>query len=331
MPETPPRPRSVTLGCLYGGIGGVMTAILMFEALSSWGSIEMQEALNKSLADVGLKTNIDDLLPTLRWFAIALLIAAIAAAVFSVFAARGDQTSRIGLTVLAVAGGVISMFAGVAGLFAVAISILIVFLLWNEPARSWFAVVNGKVPLQLGAAPALGVAGPVQPSAPTNQPAGAVAPPPYVPAQAAPTTQPGAMPKPVKIALLTAGIGSFIGASLSALLLLVLVVLRDEIVAQYRVSPMLAEQVKTSGISPSQLVTVVTGVMALWLVVSILTLAAAALAATRRRSGWLALLIATLVTAGAAAIGLPLGLIWLLGAIVVIVQLTRPEAKAWFQ
>ena len=94
---------------------------------------------------------------------------------------------------------------------------------------------------------------------------------------------------------------------------------------------MLAKQIETSGVSASQLVTLVTAVMALWLATSLLTLAAVAFAATGKKAGRWVLLTATLVTAGAAAIGLPLGLIWLLGAIVVIVQLTRPEAKAWFQ
>ncbi len=301
----------------------------MFETLASWGSIEMQEALESTLESAGVKANIDQLLPTLRLFAFAMLVAAIAATVFAVFTAKGHQPSRVGLSALAVLAAMVSLFAGVAGLFMVAICGLILFLLWNEPARIWFAVVNGKVPLELKAQPSLGAMPPAGQSPDQAAPGVVhVAPPAFDPV--AHVAASGAMPSPVRLALLIAGIGSLFGAALSGLVLAVLVGLRDEVVKQYENSPMLSEQLGAAGLNASQLVSLATGIFAMWLIVSVLSLGAVAWAATSKRSGWWALIVMMVITCGVAAVGLPLGLIWLIAAIAVIVQLTRPEAKAWF-
>ncbi len=335
-----PRPRSVTLGCIYGGLGGILATITLIETLQGWGSLEMQEALVSGLRQVGAEANVDALLPTLRWVVMALLVAAIAATVFSFHAARGHQASRVGLTVLAALAGVIFAFAGVAGLLPTIMAALIIYLLWSAPARQWFAVVNGRTPLSLGAEPSVS-AGPPAPRPPVYDPAqypDHPAPPSVAPQgagvqQPAPYATPGpaGRPRPVTLALAISGVGALFGLFGSGLVLLALVAMRDEVVRQYGSNDLLKGQLDSAGLTAEQMVTIGTWLFAAWTLVSLAGVAATAWAATGRASGWWALLIVSVLTAASAAIGLPLGLLWIVGAIVVIVQLTRPETKAWFR
>lgn len=335
-----PRPRSVTLGCVYGGLGGALTAVVLFETLQGWGSIEMQEALRRSLDQVGADVDLDALLPTLRWAVMGLLVAAIAATVFAFYAARGHQASRIGLTVLAALAGVTFVFSGVAGLLPAIVSALVVYLLWSAPAREWFAVVNGRTPLSLGAEPSVPAGAPAPPSfapvAPHRQEQqGAVPPPPaydpaHYPEHAAAAPVAG-RPRPVTLALVLSAAGHAMGAALSGLAVLILLALRDDVVAQYESNEFLRRQLDSAGLTAEQMVTFGAGLFGAWAVVSLLGLAATAWAALRRPAGWWALLVMSVLAAGVAAFGLPVGLVWIVGAIVVIVHLSRPEAKAWFR
>lgn len=333
-----PRPRSVTLGCVYGGLGGALTSVVLFETLQGWGSIEMQEALRRSLDQVGADVDLDALLPTLRWAVMGLLVAAIAATVFAFYAARGHQASRIGLTVLAALAAVTFVFSGVAGLLPAVLSALVVYLLWSAPAREWFAVVNGRTPLSLGAEPSVPAgAAPTSfaPVAPHRQYEQSAVPPPpaYDPAQypehaVAPVA---GRPRPVTLALVLSAAGHAVGAALSGLVVLILLALRDDVVAQYESNEFLRRQLDSAGLTAEQMVTFGAWLFGAWAVVSLLGLAATAWAAMRRPAGWWALLVMSVLAAGVAAFGLPVGLVWIVGAIVVIVQLSRPEAKEWFR
>ncbi|SKB07847.1 hypothetical protein [Aeromicrobium choanae] len=336
-----PRPRSVTLACVYGGLGGVLATVALYEALAGWGSIEVQEALRQGLEPLGADP--DAVLPTLRWVVMALLVGSIAATVFSFFTARGHQSSRIGLSVLAGLGAAGFLATGVAGLLPAILGLLIVYLLWTAPAREWFAVMNGRTPLSLGTAPSVPSAPTPftpagQPGAPGQpaQPGQPVQPPPYDPAQHATVPQPGALPpggrpRPVGLALLISGIAYLVGALGSGVVLLALVALRDEVTKQYEQNDLLQRQLDSAGITAGEMVTLGTWLFGGWLVISLLGLGATAWAASGAPTGWWALVVVSVVTAGFAALGLPVGLVWILGAIVVIVQLSRPEAKAWFR
>ena len=330
-----PRPRSVTLACVYGGLGGILAAFSLYGTLQNWGSIEIQESLRSSLEPVG--ADADAILPILRWICMGLLVAAIAATVFSFYASRGHQASRIGLTVLAGLAALGFLLTGVGGLLPAILGILVVYLLWTAQAREWFAVVNGRTPLSLGTTPSVPPAGAAQGSAPAPSTAfSGSQPPPYDPAQhaqysqqvAAPVTQ--GRPRPVTVALLVSGIGSLIGAMASGLVLLALVAMRDEVIKQYEQNELLRDQLESAGVTATQMVTLGSWLFGGWLVVSLLGLAATVWAASGHRLGWWALVVASVVTAGSAAVGLPVGIVWMLGAIVVIFQLSRPEAKAWF-
>ncbi|MBA4607780.1 hypothetical protein H1W00_04750 [Aeromicrobium sp. Marseille-Q0843] len=333
-----PRPRSVTLACVYGGLGGILAAVALYEVLAGWGSIEVQDGLRQVLEPTGADP--DAVLPTLRWVIMALLVGAIAATVFSFYAARGHQSSRIGLSVLAGIGAAGFLASGVAGLLPAILGLLIVYLLWTAPAREWFAVMNGRTPLSLGTAPSVPSA-PTQfpPPGPANQPVQPgqpVQPPPYDPAQHATVPHSGAVPaggrpRPVGLALLISGIAYLVGALGSGVVLLALVGLRDEVTAQYEQNDLLQRQLDSAGITAGEMVTLGTWLFGGWLVLSLVGLAATAWAASGAPLGWWALVVVSVVTAGFAALGLPVGLVWILGAIVVIVQLSRPEAKAWFR
>ncbi|MFO6452594.1 MULTISPECIES: hypothetical protein [unclassified Aeromicrobium] len=334
-----PRPRSVTLACVYGGLGGVLATFALYETLANWGSIEVQEALRSGLEPLGADPSA--VLPTLRWIVMGLLVCAIAATVFSFYAARGHQQSRIGLSVIAGLGAVTFLATGAAGILPAVLGSLIVYLLWSAPARQWFAVVNGRTPLSLGTEPSVSgapaefrPAGQQPPGQPGAQPS-AVQPPPYDPAQHAGLPQqpvaPAGRPRPVGLALLIAGIGSLLGAMGSGLVLLALVAMRDQVIAQYDDNDLLRGQLDSAGVSAEQMVTIGTWLFGSWLLVSVLGLVATAWAASGAPAGWWALLVVSVLTAGTAALGLPVGLLWILGAIVVIVQLSRPEAKEWFR
>ncbi|MTB88567.1 hypothetical protein H9L21_13685 [Aeromicrobium senzhongii] len=330
-----PRPRSVTLACVYGGLGGILAAFSLYGTLQNWGSIEIQESLRSSLEPIG--ADADEILPILRWICMGLLVAAIAATVFSFYASRGHQASRIGLTVLAGFAAVGFLLTGVGGVLPAILGILVVYLLWTAQAREWFAVVNGRTPLSLGTTPSVPTAGAAQGSAPapTSAPGGPQ-PPPYDPTQHPQHIQQitvpvaGARPRSVTVALLVSGIGSLIGAAASGLVLLALVAMRDEVVKQYEQNDLLRDQLKSAGVTATEMVTLGSWLFGGWLVVSLLGLVATAWAASGHRLGWWALVVASVVTAGSAALGLPVGIVWMLGAIVVIFQLSKPEAKAWF-
>lgn len=338
MSETAPRPRSVTLACVYGGLGGVLTTVVLAQTLSGWGSLEMQETLRSSLEQVGASVDLDTILPVLRWAVLAMLVGAIAAAVFAVYAARGHQASRIGLSVLAGLAAITFTFAGVSGLVPAVFAAIVLYLLWNRPARHWYAVVNGRTPLSLGAAPSVAAPPALGPTQVSPTPAGPTPtgpqPPPYDPAQhagiaAGPVA--GPRPRPVRIALAVAGLGSLIGAGLSGLFLLAVLLLRDQIVAQYAESDLLRKELDSAGMSAEQLVTLGTGIFAAWFVVSVCGIVATVWAASGRRSGWWALVVVSVLTAGVAALGLPIGAVWIVGAIIVVAQLARVESKAWFR
>lgn len=325
-----PRPRSVTLGCVYGGLGGLLSTILLFEVLQGWGSLEMQEAIDASLTQLGADVGVDALLPTLRWVVMGLLVASIAATVFAFYAARGHQASRIGLSLLSGFAAVTFVLSGVAGLLPALLAGLVVYLLWSAPAREWFAVVNGRTPVSLGAAPTVRPGpGPTAPPGPGTAP-GTVAPPPYDPVQHAHHVVAPARPRPVTLALSVAGIGSALGTAACGLVLAALVLFRDDVVRQYGENDMLARQVENAGMTPAQLVDVGTWLFAAWFAVSVLGLLATLWALGRRPAARWALLAVSVLTAGVAVLGVPIGLLWLVGSIVVIVQLMRPEAKEWF-
>ncbi|WP_269305104.1 hypothetical protein [Aeromicrobium sp. HA] len=329
-----PRPRSVTLACVYGGLGGVLATVALYETLANWGSIEVQEALRSGLEPLGADPSA--VLPTLRWIVMGLLVCSIAATVFSFYAARGHQQSRIGLSVIAGLGAVTFLATGAAGILPAVLGSLIVYLLWSAPARQWFAVVNGRTPLSLGTEPSVsGAPAEFRPTPQSSAGQLAVQPPPYDPAQHAGLPQqpvaPAGRPRPVGLALIIAGLGSLFGALGSGLVLLALVAMRDQVIAQYDDNDLLRGQLDTAGISAEQMVTIGTWLFGSWLVVSVLGLVATAWAASGGPMGWWALIVVSVLTAGIAALGLPVGLLWILGAIVVIVQLSRPEAKEWFR
>jgi hypothetical protein len=88
---------------------------------------------------------VDDVIRTWRWSLTAAAVLAVAAVVFSVYASRGDQVSRVALTVvvpLMVLPAVVSGWSLVPALLAVGA----VVLLWVSDSRAWFEALRGGPP-----------------------------------------------------------------------------------------------------------------------------------------------------------------------------------------
>ena len=77
-----PRPRVVTLACVFVGFSAFLLLLDLIQALSSWGTIEMQDALQPALTalnDRGLDVTMGELLGTLRWIGLVCVLLLVAA------------------------------------------------------------------------------------------------------------------------------------------------------------------------------------------------------------------------------------------------------------
>ena len=114
-----PRPPAVTLACVFVGFSAFVLLLSLVQTLSEWGTIEMQNGLEPTLTTLrerGFDLSMGELLGTLRWVGLVCVLVLVAAVVFAVYAARGDQVSRIGSTALAVLTGLLLVPFGWLGL-----------------------------------------------------------------------------------------------------------------------------------------------------------------------------------------------------------------------
>ena len=325
-----PRPRVVTLACLFVGVSSLLLLLYLIQALGDWGSIEMQDALQPTLEnmqDAGADMTMGELLATLRWAGMGSVILLVAAMVFAVYAARGDQVSRIGTTVLAVLIGLLNVPLGVFGVVQALFLFFAAWALWSPDARQWFAARQAPA----GAAPP-GLVGPRR----TDPPAQQDAPPanPWAaPVQSAPTVEAPARPalgthRPP--AVLAAGLVTVIGSSLvgglSALYLVVYGFARDEYVQIVKDGPA-ADWFSAAELDDGMRA-------AFWGCLVMLPLAAAGLAAglsllARLPAGRAATLALAWITAAGGVVLVPFGLLGTGAAVAVIVLLNRDESRAW--
>ena len=87
---------------------------------------------------------------------------------------------------------------------------------------------------------------------------------------------------------------------------------------------------RSSGIDADELIDLLRISSTVWLALSAAGLAAALAAARRVAAGAVALQVVCAVTIAVSAFFLPLGVVTAGAAIVVLVQLRRPEARAWY-
>jgi hypothetical protein len=325
-----PRPRVVTLACLFVGVSAFLLLLYLIQLLSDWGSIEMQDALQPGLSqmqDRGLDMSMGELLATLRWIGLGAVLLLVAAVVFAVYAVRGDQVSRVGTTVLAVLIGLLNVPLGLFGVLQALFLFFAAWALWSPDARQWYSARRAPA----GAAPS-GLAGPVRSDTPTQQ----VEPPanPWAAgAQGAPTIEAPAPAERITHrppAVLAAGLVTVIGSSLvgglSALYLVMYGFARDEYVQIAKAGPA-ADWFSAAELEDGMRA-------AFWVCLVMLPLAVAGLAAglsllARLPAGRAATLALAWITAAGGVVLVPFGLLGTGAAVAVIVLLNRDESRAW--
>ncbi len=136
-----PRPRGVSAACLLLGTGAVVLLVATLATVASLDSAQMTEELERLQADEQVPASLDvaTLRDYLRWVASGLAVACVPTLVFAVHAARGDQTSRVALSVLALLGGLVVALAGPAGIVAALVVVVCVAALWTPDSRAWYA------------------------------------------------------------------------------------------------------------------------------------------------------------------------------------------------
>jgi hypothetical protein len=326
-----PRPRVVTLACLFAGVSALLLLLYLIQALGDWGSIEMQDALQpglNQLQDRGVEMTMGQLLATLRWLALGAVLLLVATVVFAVYAVRGDQVSRIGTTVLAVLIGLLNVPLGLAGVLQAFFLFFAAWALWSPDARQWYAARQAPA----GKALPPGLEGPMR-SDPPEQRAEPQSNPWAAPAQNVPTVEAPAPPvrrthRPP--AVLAAGLVTVIGSSLvggfSALYLIFYGFAGDELVKRMNDGPF--ADWFTAGELEDRLR------FLFWVYLAILPLTVAGLAAglsllARLPAGRAATLVLAWVAAIAGVLMMPVGLLGTGAAVAVIVLLNRDESRAW--
>ena len=314
-----PRPPVVTLACVFVGFSAFVLLLELIQALSEWGTIEMQDGLQPTLTTLserGYELTMGELLGTLRWVGLVCVLVLVAAIVFAVYAARGDQVSRIGITVLAVVTGMLLLPFGWLGLLQAVFLIGAAVILWSPDARQWYAAQHASAGTDTTDGDSEPAANPW--AAPAQNVPTAEAP--------APPVRRTHRPRAVLAAGLVTVIGSALVGGLSGLYLVIYGFARDEYVTLVEDSPF--ADLYSAGELDNALRA------AFWACLVMLPLAAAGLAAglsllARLPIGRAATLALAWITAAAGVVLVPFGLLGTGAAVAVIVLLNRDESRAW--
>jgi hypothetical protein len=338
------RPPILAGACFYLGLLSAVIAVRAISMVSTWNS-ENRAAdvapVLRGLRDAGLSA--DGAETFYRTFVTVVAVLAAAGVVFAVFTARGDRASRVGMTVSVGLAGLATFFGALGATFFMAmlggLAMLFTTRLWTGEVRTYFRTLAGHpVPLPKAAVtpptPAVGsvqppasqhVAHQAAPQAPTSFP-----PPPAGHPGWAPRREP--LPKPVSIAVWSTLIGSIVAAGLSALLLLIVLAGFDYDAVMEQGGPG-ADMIGSESEFDTAL-RLLTALASISVVLSLGGLAASVRALVKRRAGGVPLFVMTVVTlifsVIAFFVGFPFGIPWIVLAIVVLVQLRKPEARAWF-
>ena len=314
-----PRPPAVMLACVFVGFSAFVLLLELIQALTEWGTIEMQDGLKPTLATLreqGFDLSMGELLGTLRWVGLVCVLVLVAAIVFAVYAARGDRVSRIGLTALAVVTALLLVPFGWLGLLQAVFLFAAAFILWSSDARQWYAAQH----------PSAGTGDPDVDPQPAANPWAAPAPSEPAAEEPAPPVRATHRPRAVLAAGLVTVVGSSLVGGMSGLYLVVYGFARDEYVTLMEDGPF--ADLYSAGELDSALRA------AFWACLVMLPLAAAGLAAglsllARLPIGRAATLALAWVTAAAGVVLIPFGLLGTGAAVAVIVLLNRDESRAW--
>lgn len=315
-----PRPPAVTLACVFVGFSAFVLLLELVQALSEWGTIEMQDSLQPTLTTLrerGFDLSMGELLGTLRWVGLVCVLVLVAAIVFAVYAARGDQVSRIGVSVLAGVTGLLVVPFGWLGLLQAVFLFAAAGILWSPDARTWYAAQHASADAETPDVDAEPAANPWAAPAQSVPTAETPAPPPV---------RSPHRPRAVLVAGLVTVIGSALVGGLSGLYLVVYGFARDEYVTLVEDGPF--ADLYSAGELDAALRA------AFWACLVMVPLAAAGLAAgisllARLPIGRAATLALAWITAAAGVVLVPFGLLGTGAAVAVIVLLNRDESRAW--
>ncbi len=335
------RPPTLAGACVYLGVLAAIIAIRAFTNVTTWNAENRADEFDRvlgALRDGGL--NQAGAESSYKIFLTVIAVLGACAVVFAVYTARGDRASRIGLSATIGVAGTAS-FLGILGggvFFAMAGALAVGFAgrLWTGEIRTYFRTLAGHAPPppNVKPEPAPIPAAAIEPvTAHSDEPAYSYAP----PATGYPAPhhgyQPHAnarLPKAVTIAVWTTFVGSALVAFFSGLGLLSLGLLGDDYEQVMRDSPLSGNFFDGSGMTYDQLYRTSLTVFGICLALSIGGLLASTLVLVKKRSGEVFLFVMAAVTIIASLLFVPVGLPWTAAAIVSVVQLRKPEARAWF-
>jgi hypothetical protein len=352
------RPPTLVGACVYLGALSAIVSIRAINMVTGWNgsdrAADVAPAL-RALRDAGLSQA--DAESGYKIFLTVLAVLAACGVVFAVYTARGQHVSRIGLTVVVGLSGTATFLGAMGSDFLLAMigALAVVFSvrLWTGEIRTYFRTLAGhpapppKEPRAPRPSKSLAAGDPfaqqpVQPSVAASQQPPAVqqpvapqppgyGPPPHGYYQQQPW-QPARepFPKPVSVAVWTAFTGSIVAAGLSALMLLLIVLGGldyDTLVDQGGPG---ADMIRGSQNDFDTALRFITVLSSVSLVIGLAGLLASIRALVKRRSGEVPLFVMTVVGLVVSFIGFPLGIPWSVAAIVCLVQLRKPESRAWF-
>jgi hypothetical protein len=336
------RPPILAGACFYLGLLSAVIAVRAISMVSTWNS-ENRAAdvapVLRALRDAGLSA--DGAETFYRTFVTVVAVLAAAGVVFAVFTARGDRASRVGMTVSVGLAGLATFFGALGATFFMAmlggLAMLFTARLWTGEIRTYFRTLAGHpAPPPRVTAPPTPAVESVQPPAPqpvahqtAPQAPTSFPPPPAGHPGWAPRREP--LPKPVSIAVWSTLIGSAVVAVVAGFVVLGLALLgSDDYEQLVRDNPLSQSMAEQAGGDLDRLYRVSLTFFGLFLALGSAGVAAAVIALVRRRRGGVFLFVMTVVTLITSALMFPLGIPWVALAIVVLVQLRRPEARAWF-
>ena len=333
------RPPILTGACLYLGLLAAVISIRAVTVVSSWNAENRADEVSgalRVLRDAGMAAEAAESAYKVLVTVIAVLAAA--GAVFAVFTARGDRASRVGMTVTVGIAG-FATFAGALGAtfflaMLGALAVVFTIRLWTGEIRTYFRTLAGHPPPPPKvAAPEPAPATPPAP-VPAAAPAQLPAQQPWPPQQAWPPHDPTRrvpMPRSASIAVWTTLISSAVIAAIAGFGVLGLALVgSDDYEQMMRDSPFSRSMIDQAGTDFQQLYRVSVTLLGLFLALSLGGVAASLIALLRHRRGGVFLFVMAVVTAITAFLIFPFGLPWVGLAVLVLVQLSRPESKAWF-
>lgn len=343
-----PRPRSVTLACIYAGLTGVVLLMSFLDLATGWSSLEVQQRLETTFEQAGLddRFDVETMLPLVRTLATIGSFLAMAVVVFAIFAARGDKGSRMGITILSSLALVVFAAGGLAGLVPAVLAVLVLSFLWSKSSREWFAQVNSTDPLVLASAGGPNASSRASSATAThardssNEATPKAAAPSYPGYPGVAAAQPilltqapatgGAMPGKLKALLAVTGFGALVSAGFAVLMLVAATAMRDLMIAELAKNPELSKQIASTDLTVDQVMTLMGVLSGAWLAAAVLAFVAIGVSFTRKKFAWWVLLLALVLPLGLSILTLPLGLISAVPLVAVLVLLFKPDVRQWF-